>query len=75
VRRASLKRRLYVVVELRLPMQRAMNTVKDNDKVLVGAFPGAQPFVLGSAVNVQFMVTDLKKYAAAGGSGFGDFKD
>ena len=48
---------------------------KDNDKILVGAFPGAQSFVVGSAVNVQVMVKDSKKYAATGGWGFGDFKD
>jgi len=48
---------------------------QDNDKVLVGAFPGAQSFVVGSAVNVQFMVKHSKKYAATGGWGFGDFKD
>jgi hypothetical protein len=46
-----------------------------NDKVLVDAFPGAQSFVVQSAVNVQFMVKDSKKYAATGGWGFGDFKD
>ena len=46
-----------------------------NDKVLVSAFPGAQSFVAGPAVNVQFMVKDSKKYAATGGWGFGDFKD
>src|SRR6478609_6093096 len=32
-------------------------------------------FVVQSAVNVQFMVKDSKKYAATGGWGFGDFKD
>jgi Cytochrome P460 len=48
---------------------------EDNNKILVGAFPGAQSFVVGSAVNVQFMVKDSKKYAATGGWGFGDFKD
>ena len=37
---------------------------EDNNKILVGAFPGAQSFVVGSAVNVQFMVKDSKKYAA-----------
>ena len=31
-------------------------------------------FVVQSAVNVQFMVKDSKKYAATGGWGFGDFK-
>jgi hypothetical protein len=46
----------------------------DNDKVLVDMFPGAQSFVVESAVNVQFMVKDSKKYAATGGWGFGDFK-
>ena len=46
-----------------------------NDKVLTGAFPGAQSFVAGPAVNVQFMVKDSKKYAATGGWGFADFKD
>ena len=48
---------------------------KDNDKVLAGAFPGAQSFVVGSAVNVQFMVKDSKNYAATGGWGFADFAD
>jgi hypothetical protein len=46
-----------------------------NDKVLVSGFPGAQSFVVGSAVNVQFMVKDSEKYAATGGWGFADFKD
>ena len=43
---------------------------KDNDKILVGAFPGAQSFVVGSAVNVQVMVKDSKSTPrrAAGGS-------
>ena len=48
---------------------------EDNDKVLAGRFPGAQSFVVGSRVNVQFMVKDSKKYAATGGWGFADFKD
>ena len=48
---------------------------EDNNKVLVGPFPGAQSFVVESAVNVQFMVKDSKKYATTGGWGFGDFKD
>ena len=39
--------------------------------MLADAFPGAQSFVVQSAVNVQ----DSKKYAATGGWGFGDFKD
>jgi hypothetical protein len=48
---------------------------EDNNKVLADAFPGAQSFGVESAVNVQFMVKDSKKYAATGGWGFGDFKD
>jgi Cytochrome P460 len=48
---------------------------EDNNEVLAGPFPGAQSFVVGSAVNVQFMVKDSKKYAATGGWGFADFKD
>jgi hypothetical protein len=48
---------------------------EDNNKVLADTFPGAQSFVVESAVNVQFMVKDSKKYAATGGWGFGDFKD
>jgi hypothetical protein len=47
----------------------------EDDKVLDGAFPGAHAFVIGSPVNVQFMVKDSKKYAATGGWGFADFKD
>ena len=47
---------------------------EENDKVLAGAFPGAQSFVPGSAVNVQFMIKDSKKYASTGGWGFADFK-
>jgi hypothetical protein len=46
-----------------------------NNKVLAGPFPGAQSFVVGSPVNVQFMVKDSKKYAATDGWGFADFKD
>ena len=48
---------------------------EDNNKVLAGPFPGAQSFVIGSAVNVQFMVKEAKKYAATGGWGFADFKN
>ena len=48
---------------------------EDNNKVLNGPFPGTQSFVIGSVVNVQFMVKDSKKYAATGGWGFADFKD
>jgi hypothetical protein len=47
---------------------------EDNNKVLAGPFPGAQSFVVGSPVNVQFMVKDSKRYAATGGWGFADFK-
>ena len=48
--------------------------LSDNDtKVIAGQFPGAQSFVIGSAVNVQFMVKDSKKYASTGGWGFADF--
>jgi hypothetical protein len=46
---------------------------EDNNKVLAGSFPGAQSFVVGSPVNVQFMVKDSKRYAATGGWGFADF--
>jgi hypothetical protein len=47
----------------------------ENNKVLAMGFPGAglQSSVAGSAVNVQFMVKDSKKYAATGGWGFADF--
>jgi Cytochrome P460 len=47
----------------------------ENNKVLASGFPsaGLQSFVAGSAVNVQFMVKDSKKYAATGGWGFADF--
>jgi hypothetical protein len=38
-----------------------------DDKVLAGPFPGAQSFIVGSPMNVQFMVKDSKKYAATGG--------
>ena len=48
---------------------------EDNNTALAGAFPGAKSFVIGSAVNVQFMVKDSKKYAATGGWGFADFKN
>ena len=48
---------------------------EDNNKVLDGPFPGTQSFVIGSPVNIQFMVKDSKKYAATGGWGFADFKD
>jgi hypothetical protein len=48
---------------------------EDDDKVLAGPFPGAQSFVVGSPVNVQFMVKDSQKYAPTGGWGFADFTD
>ena len=46
----------------------------DNQALAVG-FPGLglQSSFAGSAVNVQFMVKDSKKYAASGGRGFADF--
>jgi len=49
----------------------------ENNKVLAVGFPGAglQSSVAESAVNVQFMVKDSKKYAATGGWGFADFKN
>ncbi|MGO9266359.1 MAG: cytochrome P460 family protein [Candidatus Binataceae bacterium] len=47
---------------------------EDNSNVLAGPFPGAQSFVVGSPVNVQFMVKDSKRYAATSGWGFADFK-
>jgi hypothetical protein len=47
---------------------------EDNIEVLARPFPGAQSFVVGSPVNVQFMVKDAKKSAATGGWGFADFK-
>ena len=46
-----------------------------NNKVLDVPFPGTQSFVIGSLVNLQFMVKDSKKYAATGGWGFADFTD
>jgi hypothetical protein len=49
----------------------------ENNKVLANGFPGAglESFVATSAVNVQFMVKDSKKYAATGGWGYADFKN
>jgi len=46
---------------------------ESNDKVLDGPFPGTQSFLVGSRVNMQFMVKDSKKYAATAGWGFADF--
>jgi hypothetical protein len=48
---------------------------EDNNMALAAEFPGAQSFLVGSIVNVQFMVKDSKKYAATGRWGFADFKD
>ena len=47
----------------------------ENNKVLAMGFPGAslESSVAQSAVNVQFMVKDSKKYSATGGWGFADF--
>src|SRR5262245_10386627 len=47
----------------------------ENNKVLAVGFPGAglQSSIAGSAVNVQFMVKDSKKYAATDGWGYADF--
>jgi hypothetical protein len=48
-----------------------------DDNLLAAGFPGADlhSTFAGSAVNVQFMVKDSKKYAASGGWGFADFTD
>ena len=46
---------------------------ESNDKVLDGPFPGTESFVVGSPLNVQFMIKDSKKYAATAGWGFADF--
>src|ERR1700690_385631 len=48
-----------------------------DNQALAAGFPGLglQSSFAGSAVNVQFMVKDSKKYAASGGWGFADFKD
>ncbi|MGA9476002.1 MAG: cytochrome P460 family protein [Terriglobales bacterium] len=47
---------------------------EDNNKALAGPFPGTESFVIGSRVNVQFMVKDSKRYAATGGWGYADFR-
>ena len=46
-----------------------------DNQVLANGFPGAglESVFAGSAVNVQFMVKDSKKYAASGGWGYADF--
>jgi hypothetical protein len=46
---------------------------EENNKVIDVPFPGTQSFVIGSLVNLQFMVKDSKKDAATGGWGFADF--
>jgi hypothetical protein len=49
----------------------------ENNKVLASGFPGAglESFIAGSAMNVQFMVKDSKRYVATSGWGFADFKN
>ena len=46
-----------------------------DNQVLASGFPGVglEGSFAGSAVNVQFMIKDSKKYAATGGWGFADF--
>ena len=46
-----------------------------DNQALAAGFPGAglESSFAGSAVNVQFMVKDSKKYAASGGWGYADF--
>jgi Cytochrome P460 len=46
-----------------------------DNQALAAGFPGAglESTFAGSAVNVQFMVKDSKKYAASGGWGYADF--
>src|ERR1700757_2273592 len=46
-----------------------------DNRALATGFPnaGLKSSFAGSAVNVQFMVKDSKKYAASGGWGFADF--
>ncbi len=46
-----------------------------DNKVLASGFPdaGLESSFAGSAVNVQFMVKDSKKYTASGGWGYADF--
>ena len=46
-----------------------------DNQILASGFPGAglESVFAGSAVNVQFMVKDSKKYAASGGWGYADF--
>ena len=51
------------------------NSSDADDKALALGFPGAglHSTFAGSAVNVQFMVKNSKKYGASGGWGFADF--
>jgi Cytochrome P460 len=51
------------------------NSSDADDNALAAGFPdaGLHSTFAGSAVNVQFMVKDSKKYAATGGWGFADF--
>jgi hypothetical protein len=46
-----------------------------DNQVLATGFPnaGLESSFAGSAVNVQFMIKDSKKYAASGGWGYADF--
>ena len=46
-----------------------------DNKVLADGFPGVglESYFAGSAVNVQFMVKDSKKYSRSGGWGYADF--
>jgi Cytochrome P460 len=46
-----------------------------DNQALAAGFPGLglESTFAGSAVNVQFMVKDSKKYVASGGWGFADF--
>ena len=50
-------------------------TSSADNQILAEGFPGLglKASFAGSAVNVQFMVKDSKKYAATGGWGFADF--
>src|SRR5262249_425712 len=59
-----------------IPPLHSSEVSSDSDnKVLAAGFPnaGLQSSFAGSAVNVQFMVKDSKRYPASGGWGFGDF--
>ncbi len=69
----SVKRRRRWAIEIKRRI--AEESFEGDNKVLDGPFPGTQSFVIGSLVNMQFMVKDSKKYSATGGWGFADFKD